>query len=323
MYDIVAFGEGFVRLSPPGRLRLEQTHGFEVYVGGPELTVAAACSRLGLSAAWVSRVPRHPLGRMIVNRAREHGADVSRIVWVDEGRVPLCFLEKGAMPRAGLVVWDDAESALSRVGANEVDWSFLSEARLLHVNAETPALSDGAADATRAALVEARSHGCKVSFHLHCARRAPGAHAATLYESLVQKADLLIADAEDAQDIFGTDDDPAAAARELKDRFDLDAVAIPIDAGSTQRNRVWTGIVAGDDFYTDRTYNIDIVDVGGVVDAFAAGIIHGYLRDDLKMGLQYGNALAAIKHTHPGELCYFTEEEIGEQIEAAGPTIRR
>ncbi|MFQ5810029.1 MAG: PfkB family carbohydrate kinase, partial [Armatimonadota bacterium] len=140
MYHVVTFGEGFVRLSPPGRLRLEQTHSLELYVGGAELAVAAACSRLGLPTAWISRVPRHPLGRMVVNRAREHGVDVSRVIWAGDGRVPLCFVEFGAMPRAGLAIWDDGDSGLSRMRAREADWSFLSHAKLLHVGADTPAV---------------------------------------------------------------------------------------------------------------------------------------------------------------------------------------
>ncbi|MGD8237823.1 MAG: sugar kinase [Armatimonadota bacterium] len=323
MYDVVTFGEGFVRLSPPGRLRLEQTHSLQLYVGGAELAVAAACSRLGLAAAWVSRVPGHPLGRMVVNRAREHGVDVSRVIWADEGRVPLCFVEFGAMPRAGLAIWDDGDSGLSRMQAQDVDWSLLTGAKLLHVGADTPALNAPVAEATIAAFTEAKTRGCKVSFHLRCLRRRGGPDAAGLCESLVQRADLLIADPADAQDVFGTDRVPADAARQLKDRFALDAVAIPAATPEGSRRGAWTGIALGAQLHTDRAYDLEIVDTGGVADAFAAGIIHGYLRGDLEAGLRYANALAAIAHTHPGELCYFTRREAADQLDAPGPTIQR
>jgi len=286
MYDVVTFGEGMVRLSPPGRLRLEQTHGLEVYVGGAELAVATACSRLGLSSAWVSRAPRHPLGRMIVNRAREHGVDVSGVIRSDDGRVPLCFVELGAMPRGGLALWDDAESALSRLGAQKIDWSFLSDAKLLHIGADTPALSDTVAQATRAAVTQARRHGCKVSFDLHRGRRLGDADAVGLYEPLMEHVDVLIADVADAQDVFGTADDPADAARQLRDRFGLDAVAVPLATSSGFWHGSWTGIVLGDELHTDRVHDLEIVDPSSSADAFAAGIIHGYLAGDLQMGLQ-------------------------------------
>jgi 2-dehydro-3-deoxygluconokinase len=227
------------------------------------------------------------------------------------------------MPRGGLTLWDDGDSALSRISGEEVDWSFLSAARLVHVGADTPALSDGAAEATRAALARARSQGCKVSFHLHSVRRQRSEDVLGLYEGLMECVDVLIADAADAQDAFGAEGDAAGVARQLKERFALDAVAVPARTSRGFWHGTWTGIALGDELYTDRTHDLEIVDPGGSVDAFAAGIIWGYLREDLQVGLRYANALAAIKHTHPGELCYFTEEEIGEQIQAGGPSIER
>jgi len=317
MHDVVTFGEGMVRLSPPGHLRLEQTHSFELYVGGAELTVAAACSRLGLSAAWVSRVATHPLGRMMANRAREHGVDVSRVVWSNDGRVPLCFRETGAMPRGSLAYWDDGDSALSRIQPGDIEWSFLADAKLLHVGANTPALSAAAADATSAALAHAKRHNCKVAFDLH--RR----YAGNIDEALMAHVDVLVGDAEDIRRAFGVEGQPEEAAAQLKERFQLDAVAIPLPIARGVRSGAWTGIVVGDKLYTDRTYDLEIVDPSGARDAFIAGVIYGYVQNDLDMGLQYGNALAAIKHTHPGELCYFTEQELRGQIEATGRALKR
>ena len=74
-YDLVTFGETMIRLSPPGFRRLEQTNLLEVNVGGSELNVAVAAQRLGLKTAYVTRLTRNPLGRMIANKAREHGVD--------------------------------------------------------------------------------------------------------------------------------------------------------------------------------------------------------------------------------------------------------
>ena len=92
MYDVVTFGEAMIRLSPPSFQRLEQTNSLEVRIGGAELNVAVAGSRLGLSTAWVSRLPRSPLGRMVAGKAREHGVDTSHILWTDSGRVGLYFV---------------------------------------------------------------------------------------------------------------------------------------------------------------------------------------------------------------------------------------
>jgi 2-dehydro-3-deoxygluconokinase len=83
MFDVVTFGETMLRLAAPPFRRLEQTTTLEVNVGGSELNVAVGVSRLGLKAAWVSRLPNNPLGRMVGNKARELGVDTSHIIWAD------------------------------------------------------------------------------------------------------------------------------------------------------------------------------------------------------------------------------------------------
>ena len=80
MYNIITFGEAMLRLSPPYFQRLEQTNSFEVSVGGGEFNVAVGASRLGLKTAWVSRLPKNPLGLMVRNKAREQGVDTSHLL---------------------------------------------------------------------------------------------------------------------------------------------------------------------------------------------------------------------------------------------------
>ena len=81
MFDVVTMGEAMLRLSPPNFQRVEQTGTFDVRPGGAELNVAVAVARLGLSSAWVSRLPDQPLGWQIRNKAREHGVSDEGVVW--------------------------------------------------------------------------------------------------------------------------------------------------------------------------------------------------------------------------------------------------
>ena len=74
MTDVVTFGETMLRLSPPGRLRLEQAGSLDISAGGAELNVAAGMARMGLRSAYVTRLPSNPLGRLIANKAAFHAA---------------------------------------------------------------------------------------------------------------------------------------------------------------------------------------------------------------------------------------------------------
>jgi 2-dehydro-3-deoxygluconokinase len=113
MTDVVTFGETMIRLSPPNHQRLEQTVSLDLSAGGAELNVAAGVARLGLASEYVTRLPSNPLGRLVANKAREFGVDVSHIVWADGERVGVYFVEYGAEPRPIRVYYDRKESAFA------------------------------------------------------------------------------------------------------------------------------------------------------------------------------------------------------------------
>ena len=104
MVDVVTFGEAMVRLSPPQFHRLEQTETLDLRVGGAELNVAVGVTRFGLKSAWISKLPRNVLGYLIRNRAQQFGVDCSRIVWSDQGRAGLYFIEFTSLVSASLIV---------------------------------------------------------------------------------------------------------------------------------------------------------------------------------------------------------------------------
>ena len=78
--DLITFGEAMVRISPPQLRRLEQATSLDIQVGGSELNTAVTAQRLGLTTTFVTRLTRNPLGRMVENKAREHGVDTSHII---------------------------------------------------------------------------------------------------------------------------------------------------------------------------------------------------------------------------------------------------
>src|SRR5881227_4073948 len=123
MPNVVTFGEAMIRLSPPSFQRLEQARSLDVQVGGAELNTAVALARLGRQTAWVSRLTDNPLGRLIANHAREAGVSTEHIVWTNEDRVGLYFLEFGAAPRASSVLYDRRGAAIASIAPGMVDWA--------------------------------------------------------------------------------------------------------------------------------------------------------------------------------------------------------
>lgn len=327
MVDVVTFGETMIRFAPPDFERLEQASSLKVTVGGSELTVAAGVCRLGLSAAWVSRLPDNPLGRMVRNKAREQGVDTSYIVWSDEDRMGLYFVEYGASPRPSKVLYDRANSAISRIKPGEIDWSRVSDgARLFHTSGITPALSDSAALVTEEALKTAKEVGCLVSYDLNYRAKLWSREKAREVQTPFMKwVDILLTTEEDTKRVFGIErEDYNQVAVDLAERFGFKVVTITLRGSPSVWRNTWTAIAYADGtFYDDVTYEIEVVDRVGGGDNYTAGFLYGYLTEGVAKGVRYGNALSALKQTSWGDLNWTTFEEVEALLKGAGLRISR
>jgi 2-dehydro-3-deoxygluconokinase len=327
MSDVITFGEAMIRLSPPNFRRLEQARSLDVQVGGAELNTAVGLARLGRSAAWVSRLTRNPLGRLIANHAREAGVSTDHVVWTDEDRVGVYYLEFGAAPRASSVLYDRKGAAIAAVRPGMVDWSkVFAGAKWFHVTGITPALSATAAETTREALRAARTAKVQTSIDLNYrAKLWSQADAGRWMSTFMEDCNVLITTEEDTERVFGiTGKDYEDVAAQVAKRFPLQIVAITLRENPLVWKNTWTAMAyrAGTVFRT-RTYEVEIVDRLGAGDSFAAGLIHGLLDGDLQKGLDYGVAASAIKHSIPGDFAWITREEVEALLKGPGLRISR
>lgn len=342
MFDVVTFGEAMIRLAPPHFQRLEQTSSLDVQVGGGELNVAVGASRLGLKSAWVSRLPKNALGRLMENRVRQTGVDSSHIIWADGVRMGLYFVEFGAAPRASSVLYDRASSAISAIKTGEVDWkSVFAGAKWFHTSGITPALSDSAASVTREALHAAKEAGLTVSYDLNYRGKLwTPEKAQEVQEPLMEFVDVLITTEEDTGVVFkikaegktdsrGFEEVSAASykevARRLQERFHFKAVAITLRENPLVWRNTWTAIAYADGkFYDDVKYDLEIVDRIGGGDSFSAGFIYGYLtKKSYEAAVRYGNAFSALKHSMPGDFNWATLQEVEGLLKGASLRVAR
>ncbi|MGC9530394.1 MAG: PfkB family carbohydrate kinase [Candidatus Bipolaricaulaceae bacterium] len=326
-HDLVTFGETMVRLSPPDFRRLEQTTLLEVNVGGSELNVAVAAQRLGLKTAYVTRLTDNPLGRMIAGKAREHGVNTSHIVWTDQDRVGVYFVEFGASPRANAVLYDRRDSAMAKIKPGEVDWEqMFADCRHFHTSGITPALSPTAAAATAEAVRAAKAAGLTVSVDLNYrARLWSQDEARKVMTDLTRQADILITTEEDTERVFGIKAESyEAVAERLAREFQLAAVAITLRETPSVWRNTWSAIVLADGrLFVGPKFEIEIVDRVGAGDAFAGGFLYGWLTDGPEAGVNYGVAISALAQTNPGDLCWATRAEAERLLKGGGLRIVR
>jgi 2-dehydro-3-deoxygluconokinase len=326
-FDVVTFGEAMIRLSPPNFLRLEQARSLDLKVGGAELNTAAGLARLGRSAAWVSRLTNNPLGRLIANHAREVGVSTDHIVWTNDDRVGIYFLEFGASPRASSVLYDRKNAAIANLKPGVVPWAnVFAGAKWFHVTGITPGLSPSAAEVTKESLVAAKAAGLQTSIDLNFRVKLwTPAEAGKCMSELMAYTDVLITTEEDIERVFGIKGKNHGEAAELTGkRFDLKIIAITVRENPLVWKNSWTAIAYRDgSIVRTSTYEVEIVDRLGAGDSFAAGFIHGMLDGDLQRALDFGVAASALKHSIPGDFAWITRDEVEAMLKGGGLRISR
>lgn len=331
----LAFGEIMLRLSPPGRELLLQTPRFDVWVAGAEANVATALARLGHDVAFASAVPDNELGDAAITTLRGHGIDTAGIQRCGE-RMGLYFVTSGAGMRATEVIYDRAWSSFAEAPADIWNWeALLAGVDRLHLSGITPALGPASAQSALAAVRAASERGIAVSFDGNWRgklwARWDGNPRAILAE-LVAQADLLFGNHRDISLLLDRDFSGDGAQRR-RDAAEAAFAAFPrlqtiastarhVEDADRHRLSARIDTRAGH-VQTEEVTLAGIVDRIGAGDAFAAGVLHALRQgQDSADAARTGLALAALKHSLPGDACLFRQTDIDAYL-AGGLDVRR
>ena len=309
-FDLSSLGETMLRLAVPRGERLDRMQQLDVTAGGAESNVAVAVARMGYRAAWVSRLPRSPLGRRIEQAVRAEGVDTSGVVWTDVGRVGTYFIEYAPPPRRIEVVYDRNDSAAAQLAATDLDWELLLDTQVFHLSGITPGLSASCLDAATEACERARRAGVTLSFDVNYRARlwSPQAAAAALLP-LMRMARVLICGRADAATLWGLEGDAEAVLRNLQQLAGAPMVVLTLGKEGALAIDEQGAVLA------QPALSTEVVDRIGVGDAFSAGVLCGVLEGSLQNGLRYGAAMGAHKLTTHGDVLLATRQEILDLLE--------
>jgi 2-dehydro-3-deoxygluconokinase len=316
-FDVTAIGEVMLRYSVPVGQRLERAQSLALHPGGAEANLLGALAALGRRCAWISGLPRNPLGQLIENHLLLSKVETGGIVWSEEGRVGTYYLEFATPPRTTQVYYDRADSCAARLRPEQIDWEYTLDTRLIHLTGITPALSASCLAVTQEAIRRARQAGVAVSFDINYrAKLWSETQAAAVLTPLIQEVDLLSCGQGDAARLFGCTGDPEAILQRLAE---ISRAKIVITSLADEGVIAWDG----KEFYHAPARPVQIVDRLGAGDALAAGIIHGWLDGDLARGLHYGTALAAICLSLQGDVVVTTPAEVEMVMRSGGGGLNR
>ena len=324
---IVCFGEMMLRLSTSAGRQIADAQSLDLVVGGAEANVGVALRALGWPVRMATALPDNPLGARALSVLAANGLD-TRGVLRGPGRMGLYFMETGASLRPSVITYDRAGSTFATVSPGQFDFGvMLDGARLLHLSGITAALGPNGLALARAAIAAARKAGVPISFdpnYRETLWRAWDSNPREALHALMAEADVLFAGHRDMAMLLGQhfSDDPETRRREAAEAAFAAFPTLQVIA-STARHalsqthhrlsaRVDRRSIAGTSHHQTAAIDItDIADRVGSGDAFAAGVLHGWLSGaDARFMAETGLALGALKHALHGDFCRIGQAEL-------------
>ena len=337
---IVSLGEIMLRLEPHGYARFLQASEFGAVYGGSEANVCVSLSHFCHETVFVTKLPKNALGNAAINDLRKYGVNTEFVARGGE-RLGIYFLETGASQRSSKVIYDRKNSSFSTSCINDYNLDeIFKNAKWFHFSGITPALSPDSAELCLSMIKHAKKIGITVSFDVNYrANLWSYEQAAAVLPMYMPYIDILFCGYREAKEIFNiTVDDKYIengyiirdGYRDLCDKMvstlGVKAIATTLrDSISASDNELSGMLFCDNKLLFAKNYSIRIVDRVGGGDAFAAGLINGFLDENMSKeeALEFAVAASVLKHTIEGDFNMVSANEVADLAMGGNSSVKR
>lgn len=317
-YDVITLGEILLRLSTPINGRLAQGDTLMKHLGGAELNIASEIGQLGLKTAIISKIPHNLLAAFIKNQLNASRVSENYLIedTAGDSRIGIYYYEYGSHPRKPRVVYDRKHSSINSISISDVPQTMFCSARLFHTSGITLGLGGKAQAFAIECIKKFKEHGALISFDVNYrANLWSGGEARACITSILPFVDIFFCSADTARLTFGKTGTIREIQKSFCEQYPISVVASTERTVITPKKHHFTSVIYSsteDAFYEEAPYrDIDVVDRIGSGDAYVSGALYGYLKHrDCRKMLEYGNAMAAIKHSVIGDMVFTDLDEI-------------
>ena len=315
-FAVLGLGEVLLRLSPPNKERILAGDVFEKRAGGSELNVVSGISLLGLRTGIITKLPQNEIGKYIKNKIRFSDVSDDYIIYDSspQARLGIYYYESGAAPRKPTVVYDRQNSSLTTLQLEEVPAEVYQKTAAFHVSGITLALSGSVREAALEMVKRFKANGCLISFDVNYrATLWSESEARTEISKILPLIDFIV-----SEETFRSMFQRRVHSRDYgsyTEEYSCQLVATTQRKVLSPTKHTWnSSIYSGkeDRFYEEEPYHeIEVVDRIGSGDAYLAGVLFGLLKySNVQSALEFGNAMAAMKNTIPGDMPVSDFQEI-------------
>ncbi len=310
-FDVIGMGRAGVDLyGEQIGGRLEDMASFAKYVGGSPCNTCIGAARLGLRPAMLSRVGDEHMGRFIRETLESEGVDTGHLKTDKERLTALVILGIQDRETFPLIFYRE-NCADMAIDPEDFDPAFIAESKCLLVSGthfSTPQVDN----ASRTAMRYARDAGTKVALDIDYRpvlwgltgrglgeeRFVADEKVSAHLQSIVPECDLIVGTEEEIH-IAGGSTDTLAALRRLRELTEAVLVVKRGPMGCVVfPGEIPDDIEAG---IKGPGFPIEVFNVLGAGDAFMAGFLRGWLRDEpYETCCAYANACGAFAVSRHG-----------------------
>jgi len=322
-FAVLGLGEVLLRLSPPNKERILAGDVFEKRAGGSELNVVSGISLLGLRTGIITKLPQNEIGKYIKNKIRFSDVSDDYIIYDSspQARLGIYYYESGAAPRKPTVVYDRANSSLTTLKLEEVPTEVYQKTAAFHVSGITLALGGVIRETAVEMIKKFKANGCLISFDVNYrANLWSEAEARAKIGKILPMIDILFVSEETSRRMFQKQGSLQEIMRSYTEEYGCQLVATTQRKVLSPTRHTWTSSIYSqkeERFYEEEPYHeIEVVDRIGSGDAYLAGVLFGLLKyNNVQTALEFGNAMAAMKNTIPGDMPVSDFQEISKMIQ--------
>ncbi len=308
-FDILTFGEALLRLSPANFSRLSSPGLLQKDAAGSELNVAAGLSQLGLKTAFLTKVPDTPLSRFVLGEGKKSGVSEEMVIFDKSpaARLGIYYYEGASAPRKPVVVYDRKNSSFCSLSASELPKEIAQSTKLFHTSGITLGLSENIRKLSLNLLQRFKESGVLCSFDVNFrANLWSDVEARNAIEPLLPLFDILFVSEESLRRMFGQKGELSEILPHFSKEYGVSYLLTSSRGVLSPTRHTFTCFgydQKNKELFTEPFYTIDVVDRIGSGDAFASGALYALLTTgNIANAVRFGNAMAALKSTIPGDL---------------------
>jgi len=252
-------------------------------------------ARLGVNARFIGAVGHDDFGKLIINRLKRDGVDISHIKVLNNDTTGVAFVTYRS-DGSRQFIYHLSKAATGQIYPEDIDPEYISDIDYLHVVGSTMSINEHSAKACMKAINIVKEAGGKISFDPNFRPELISKdEVQRLFNPLMSKSDIIFPTKEEVK-VLTDEKDIKDASQKLLDIGDIRIVAI-------KRGKEGSSIFTREERIDTPSFEVEEVDPTGAGDSYCAGFLFGLIKGmDLKEIGRFANAVGALAVTKKGPM---------------------